>query len=56
MKKRARKLKRKEAEAVSKELGINGVKKRFLFAGWNLEGMLLYDKFEDKIYEKTIRF
>ena len=49
MKKRDRRLKRKEAEIVSKALGINGVKKRFLFAGWNSEGMILYDKFEDKI-------
>ena len=56
MKKKPRKLKRKEAEAVSKQLGINGVKKRFLFAGWNGEGMILYDKFEDKIYMESIRF
>lgn len=51
MKKRARRLKRKEAEIVSKALGINGVKKRFLFVGWNSEGMILYDKFENKIFE-----
>ena len=49
MKKRARRLKRKEAEIVSKALGINGIKKRFLFVAWNSEGMILYDKLEDKI-------